>query len=45
MITLAGKFGLFHLAQQGVHFRQAQHTMRTHGTMTGHAGQNLVTFL
>ena len=31
----------FHLAQQGVHFRRAQYTARTHRTVAGHGAANL----
>ena len=42
MVALAGVGRFFHLAQQGVHFRNGQATSCAHGAMAGHGGANLV---
>ena len=43
MVALAGAFGVFHLAQQGVHFRQAELATGADGAVAGHGGEKFVT--
>ena len=42
MIALAGAFGFFHLAQQGVHFWHGQQTAGADGAVAGHRRQQFV---
>ena len=42
MIALVGALGFFHLAQQGVHFGQAELAAGAHRAVAGHGGQQLV---
>ena len=42
MVALTAAFGHFHVAQQGVHFVQAQPAVGPHRAVAGHGGQHLV---
>ena len=42
MVALVGAVGGFHLAQQGVHFRQGEAAVGADGAITGHGGQDFV---
>ena len=42
MITLAGTFGTFHLAQDAVHFGDGQVVVGTYRGMTSHRGQQFI---
>ncbi len=42
MVALAAALGVFHVAQQTVHFRQGQAAVGAHRTVTGHGAEQLV---
>jgi hypothetical protein len=42
VVALVGTLGFFHVAQQGVHFRQAQRAVGAHRAVAGHGGQQFV---
>ena len=42
MVALVGAWGLFHVAQQGIHFGQGQLAACAHRAMTRHGGEQLV---
>ncbi|MND02051.1 hypothetical protein D3C83_212980 [compost metagenome] len=42
MVALAAALGVLHVAQQGIHFRQAQTPIGAYRAMTGHGPEQLV---
>ena len=42
VVALAGAFGFFHLAQQGVHFRHGEDAAGADGAVAGHGRQQFV---
>ena len=45
MIALSAALGVFHVAQQRIHFRKREPAMGTHGAVAGHGGEQLILVL
>src|SRR5258706_6386219 len=45
VVALTGAFGLLHLAQQGIHFRDGQRSVGAYGAVARHGAQQLVAAL